>query len=336
MTWPIAGRRVLVTGSEGFLGTALRRRLLVSCPGVELVRTGRRSTSNGMIICDLTRAAAAEALVRNVAPDAVVHLAAACGGIGANLRSPATFFLDNLQMGVNVLRACAGTRRRDGGPVRLLVVGTVCGYPLVPPRIPFHEADVWEGYPEATNAPYGIAKRTVCEGVTILHAAGLLDGVVVYPTNLYGPGDDFDPETSHVIPAMIRKFEEARVAGWKAVELWGTGKASRDFLYVDDAAEGIAAALEHAPDASPINLGSGTEVTIRDLAAAVMDVVGWTGDLEWDETKPDGQPRRVLETSQARERLGWTATTSLGAGLRRTVDWWRGRIAGWSEGSMPV
>jgi GDP-L-fucose synthase len=309
----LAGRRVLVTGGAGFLGQAVLARLArEGCAAVDAPRHED---------VDLRDAVAAERRFLGSRPDVVIHLAARVGGIGANQRHPAVFWRDNLQMGVNVLEA---SRLAEVG--RLVVVGTVCAYPKHTP-VPFREAELWNGYPEETNAPYGVAKRALAVGLDAYRREFGLRSAFLLPANLYGPGDDFDPETSHVIAAMIRKCVEAVDAGSPAVRLWGTGAPTREFLFVRDAAEGVVRAAAAIDDPAPMNLGTGREVAMRDLARLVAAAAGFSGRFEWDPSRPDGQPRRALDVSAAASRLGWSAATSLEEGLRETVAWYRAHRA---------
>ena len=266
---------------------------------------------------DLTDPRAVEAMFDAAHPEIVIHLAAEVGGIGANQKRPGRFFYANMAMGLHLIEEA---RRR--GVEKFVQIGSVCGYPKDCP-VPFCEEDLWSGYPEETNAPYGVTKRSL--GV-MLDAYGReygFNGVYLVPVNLYGPGDNFDLETSHVIPAMIRKFCEAAQRGDTKVICWGSGKVSREFLYVDDAAEAIVTAAALHNDSQPINLGTGREITIAQLAALIARLCDFDGEIGWDTSRPDGQPRRRLDTTRAAELLGWRAKVDLEEGLRRTVDWWR-------------
>lgn len=310
----LAGARVLVTGGAGFLGqhvcAALRAREVTD------LHVPRRREH------DLTEQAAARALLEGVRPDVVVHLAAEVGGIGANRANPGRYLYANAAMGLHLVE-----ESRRAGVGKLVHVGTVCSYPEHTP-VPFSEDDLWDGFPEPTNAPYGVAKRMLGLMVQAYRAQYGLRGIWLLPANLYGPGDNFDPETSHVIPALIRRFTAARERGDDAVTVWGTGTASREFLYVEDAARAIALATERYDDPAPVNIGTGEEVRIAELVERVAAATRYAGEVRWDTTKPDGQPRRCLDTSRARERFGFTAEVGLGEGLRRTVAWWestRGR-----------
>jgi GDP-L-fucose synthase len=303
-----ASSRVVVTGGAGFLGSFVVERLRQR--GVEHVFVPRSRQ------VDLTRAEQVGAYLEQVKPTHVLHLAARVGGIGANRAHPGTFFRDNMLMGVHVIEEA----RRLAIP-KVLVVGTVCAYPKFAP-VPFREDDLWSGYPEETNAPYGVAKKALLVMAQAYRAEFGLNAVVVFPVNLYGPRDNFDLETSHVIPAMIRKFLAARGARAPEVVLWGDGSPTREFLYVTDAAEGIVLAAERYDGADPVNLGSGREIAIGDLAALVAREVGYAGRIVWDASKPNGQPRRGLDVSRARERFGFEAQTPLEQGLRATIDWY--------------
>lgn len=304
----LAGRKVLVTGGAGFLGR--RVCALLGDRGVTELVVPRRAE------VDFTDQAATTAHVAAQRPDVIVHLAAEVGGIGANRANPGRYFFANMAMGLHLIEAA---RLHEVG--KFVQVGTVCAYPKFAP-VPFSEDDLWEGYPEETNAPYGVAKKALLVMLQAYRAQYGLDGIYLLPVNLYGPGDNFDPETSHVIPALIRKFVTARDEGHPTVEVWGTGAASREFLHVDDAARGIVEASAAYDDADPVNLGAGREVRIKELVELIADLTGYTGRIEWDTTKPDGQPRRMLDTTRARERFGWTAQIPLEQGLRDTIDWW--------------
>jgi GDP-L-fucose synthase len=304
----ITGKRVLVTGGAGFLGRAVCARLADF--GMVAVTVPRK------VRYDLTEQAAVRRLLDDHRPDTVIHLAAVVGGIGANRENPGRFFYDNAVMGVMLMEEA---RRR--GVTKFVSVGTVCAYPKHTP-VPFREDDLWAGYPEETNAPYGIAKKLLLvQGQAYRRQYGF-NAITLFPVNLYGPGDNFDPASSHVIPALVRKVVEARDAGRPAVEVWGTGSASREFLFVRDAAEGIVAAAERYDDPDPVNLGSGREITIKSLAELIGELCHYPGTFRWDSTKPDGQPRRCLDVSRARDQFGWTATTPFREGLQETIAWY--------------
>jgi GDP-L-fucose synthase len=298
--------KILVTGGGGFLGSHLVERL--EADGHEVVVTRQRDT-------DLTRQDATERLFEEVRPDAVVHLAAEVGGIGANRANPGRYWYANLAMGVNVLE-----QSRLSGVAKLVTLGTICEYPKLTP-VPFSEDDLWNGYPEETNAPYGVAKKSLLVGGQGYREQYGLNVIHLLPVNLYGPGDNFDLETGHVIPHLIRKMIESP----DRVVLWGDGTPTREFLYVDDAVEGIRLGLERYDGAEPVNLGTGEEISIRDLAELVAEVTGFDGEIDWDTTKPNGQPRRRLDTTRAEELFGFRARTPLREGLEQTVAWYRDR-----------
>ncbi|MGD0455438.1 MAG: GDP-L-fucose synthase [Solirubrobacteraceae bacterium] len=305
----LSGKRVLVTGGAGFLGAPVCR--LIRERGAADVVVPRRAEY------DLTDAGAVTALFEQSQPDVVLHLAAEVGGIGANRDNPGRFFYANMAMGLNMVE-----QARLSGVQKFVQVGTVCSYPKFTP-VPFSEASLWDGYPEETNAPYGIAKKALLVMLGAYREQYGFPGIFLMPTNLYGPRDNFDPSSSHVIPALIRKCEEARIAEEQSISCWGTGSASREFLYVDDCAEAIVAATERYDSPEPVNIGVGKEITIRDLVELIAQATDFNGEIRWDTSKPDGQPRRVLDTSRAREQIGFQASTSFADGLRVTVDWFR-------------
>jgi len=302
------GRRVLVTGGAGFLGSHVVERLRARGVGEIIVPRSRET--------DLTDAEAVRRLFASARPDLVLHLGARGGGIGANRRQPGTFFRDNMAMGLHVLEEA----RRAGTP-KVVVAGTICAYPKFAP-VPFKEEDLWSGYPEETNAPYGIAKKALLVMAQAYRREFGSNFVMVFPVNLYGPRDNFDLEDSHVIPAMIRKFVEARRAGVSEVVLWGDGTPTREFLYVDDAAEALVLAAERYDGEEPVNVGAGFEISMRDLAATIARWTGYQGQITWDTSRPNGQPRRMLDVSRAKERFGFEAQTTLEDGLRRTIAWY--------------
>jgi GDP-L-fucose synthase len=309
----VTGKRVLLTGGAGFLGEQVRGRL--ERAGAADIFVPRRADY------DLTEADAVVRAFDDARPDTVIHLAAQVGGIGANRDNPGRFFYANMAMGMHMLEQA---RRRDTG--KFVQIGTVCSYPKHTP-VPFREDDLWNGYPEETNAPYGVAKKALLTMQQAYRDQYGLEGIYLMPVNLYGPGDDFDLESGHVIPALIRKCEEARLAGDDHVVCWGTGSASREFLYVDDCAEAIVAATRLYDDPAPVNVGAASEITIRELTETIARLTGFDGELVWDASKPDGQPRRCLDTTRARDGFGFTASTSLEDGLERTIAWFRRQVS---------
>ena len=266
---------------------------------------------------DLTREADVARLYRDARPDIVLHLAAEVGGIGANQANPGRYFYANMAMALHLIEEA-----RRVGLRKFVQVGTICAYPKHTP-VPFREADLWNGYPEETNAPYGVAKKAALVMLDGYRRQYGLASSYLLPVNLYGPWDNFDPATSHVIPALIRKCLEAAESGRAWIDCWGTGSASREFLFVDDAAEGVVRAAERLDDPVPVNLGTGSEITVRALVELVAETCGFTGEIRWDPSRPDGQPRRCVDASRASELLGWCAETRLADGLRATVDWYR-------------
>ncbi len=302
-------KTVLVTGGAGFLGSALVRTLEQRGLAKENIRVPRSRD------LDLRQWENCVEAVRDV--DLVIHLAAKVGGIGYNMANPGSLFYDNAIMGIQLMEAA-----RQADVKKFVAVGTICAYPKFTP-VPFREEELWNGYPEETNAPYGLAKKMLLVQAQAYRQQYGFNAIYLLPVNLYGPGDNFDPASSHVIPALIKKFVEAVETGAESVEVWGTGAASREFLYVDDAAEGIALAAERYDRPDPVNLGAGFEITIRDLATLIADLTGFTGEIVWDTTKPDGQPRRCLDVSRAEREFGFRAKTSFEDGLKATVEWYR-------------
>jgi GDP-L-fucose synthase len=311
MFWP--GRRVMVTGGGGFLGKVVVRRL--ESAGATDVFVPRSADY------DLRRPADVARALADGRPDLVIHLAAVVGGIGANRENPGRFFYENAIMGIELME-----QARRAGVDKFVQIGTVCSYPKFTP-VPFHEDELWNGYPEETNAPYGLAKKMLLvQGQAYRQQYGF-NVIHLIPVNLYGPGDNFDPASSHVIPALIKKCVDARERGDDHIEVWGTGSASREFLYVDDAAQGIVLGAERYDGVDPVNLGVGHEITIRELVELIVRLTRFEGEIRWDATKPDGQPRRALDTSRAHERFGFKAWVGFDDGLRRTIDWYERRPA---------
>ena len=301
-------RRVVVTGGAGFLGSFVVEELRAA--GCEHVIVPRSREY------DLREKDQAVRLLKDACPDMLIHLAAVVGGIGANRSNPGRFFYDNATMGINVIEAARIVELE-----KLVCIGTICSYPKFSP-VPFREENFWDGYPEETNAPYGLAKKMLLVQLQGYRQQYGLNGIYLSPVNLYGPRDNFDLETSHVIPALIRKALEARDSGHSSLNVWGTGTATREFLFVEDAAEGIIAAAERYSKPDLVNLGSGGEVSIRALVEKICKVIDFRGRIEWDHSKPDGQPRRSLDTSRAYAEFGWRSTTPIDEGLQKTVQWY--------------
>jgi GDP-L-fucose synthase len=300
---------VLVTGGGGFLGSFIVERIALEKPAALLVP--RRED------LDLRDPVAIRRSLEQHKPDLVIHAAAVVGGIGANRAEPGRFFYDNAVMGIHLIE-----ESRLAGISKFVCLGTTCAYPKFSP-VPFREDDLWNGYPEETNAPYGLAKRMLLVQLQAYRQEYGFNGIFLLPVNLFGPRDSFDLETSHVVPAMIRKFEEARRSGVKSVTLWGDGSPTREFLYVEDAAEAVVRAAELYDGEEPVNVGSGSEISIAGLAQVIARGVGYEGAIEWDTSKPNGQPRRRLDTTRARERFGFESHTSLEEGIARTIEWYR-------------
>ena len=300
-------QRVLLTGGAGFLGRVIARKLHErGCASVTIPLIEE---------CDLRETGEIRRILKEARPTMVIHLAAVVGGIGANRANPGKFFYENAVMGIHLIEEA-----RMAGVAKFVQIGTICAYPKFTP-VPFKEDDLWNGYPEETNAPYGLAKKMLLVQLQSYRQQYGFNGIFLLPVNLYGPGDNFDLASSHVIPALIRKMVEARRAGAKVVDVWGTGKASREFLYVEDAAEGILLAAEHYDGPEPVNLGAGFEIVIRDLVELIRELVGFKGELKWDPSLPDGQPRRCLDTSRAEKLFGFKAKTAFREGLQRTIEW---------------
>ena len=302
-------RRVLVTGGHGFLGRHVVSRL--AGLGAEVLAPTSRDY-------DLRVQDRVQRLFQDLPCQMVIHLAARVGGIGANRANPGSFFYDNLMMGALLME---GARR--AGVAKFVQVGTICSYPKFTP-VPFQEARLWDGYPEETNAPYGLAKKAHLVQAQAYRDQYGFDSVYLLLVNLYGPGDNFAEDSSHVIPAIVRKCLEAQAAGKTSVTLWGSGQPTREFLYVEDAADAVVLASELYDDRAPVNVGSGREISIKDLSELIKRLAGYQGDFVWDAGQPDGQPRRCLDTSRAREGFAWTSTTALEEGLARTIEWYRG------------
>jgi len=303
------GRSVMVTGGAGFLGSHLVEEL------------ERRGDEVDVFVpqsdeYDLRNREEIQAALEDSDPDVVIHLAATVGGIGANRKNPGKYFYENAVMGIELIE-----KARQYGVEKFTILGTICAYPKHTP-VPFSEEDLFDGYPEETNAPYGIAKKALLTQSRAYRKQYGFNSIYLMPVNLYGPRDDFDLETSHVIPAIIRKCVEARERGEKTVTAWGTGEPTREFLYVKDATDGILTATERYDRSDPVNLGSGMEISIRKLVETIAELTGFEGEIEWDTSKPDGQPRRRLNTSRARKRFDWEATTDFVEGLQKTIEWY--------------
>ena len=304
----IGGRRVVVTGGAGFLGQAVCHELENFHPADIFVPRSAEF--------DLRDRSAIERLLQQTKPQTIIHLAAVVGGIRANRDNPGSFFYENAIMGIELIE-----QARRAEVEKFLTVGTICSYPKHTP-IPFREEDLWSGYPEETNAPYGLAKKMLIVQAQAYREQYGMNAVNLLPVNLYGPGDNFDPQTSHVIPALIRKIQEAKQEERSWIEVWGTGSVSREFLFARDAARGIVLAADTYNSPEPVNLGSGVEITIRDLVTLICDLCDFRGEIRWDPSKPDGQPRRCLDTTRALREFGFQAQTNLRDGLRETIEWY--------------
>lgn len=308
----LGSKKILVTGGTGFLGSFVVKKLLERGVSKNRITVPRSNTTD---LRDLEQARRAVA-----GHDVVIHLAAKVGGIGMNREKPGEFFYDNLLIGTQVLEAA-----RQIGVEKTVAIGTICSYPKVTP-VPFKEEMLWEGYPEETSAPYGLAKKMMLVQARAYRQQYGTNIISLLPVNMYGPGDNFDPASSHVIPALIMKINEATKTRRDSIDVWGTGTAHREFLYVEDAAEAIVLAAERYDGSEPINLGSGMEISIKDLAELIGDLTGFTGKIRWDTSKPDGQLRRALDTSRAKKEFGFTATTNFRDGLQKTLDWYRTQL----------
>jgi GDP-L-fucose synthase len=305
----LPNKRIVVTGGAGFLGSHLVEQLHgMGCSDIFVPRSGQY---------DLRTPEAVARLYRDARPEVIIHLAAVVGGIGANRENPGSFFYDNLLMGVELME-----QARRQGVEKFVAVGTVCAYPKFTP-VPFKEDDLWNGYPEETNAPYGLAKKMLLVQAQAYRQQYGLNAIYLLPVNLYGPRDSFDPSKSHVIPALIKKCVDAIENHQSRIEVWGTGQASREFLYVADCARAIALAAERYEKGEPVNLGAGREIAIRELVSLIAELTGFRGEISWDGSKPDGQPRRCLDVSRAAREFGFRATTDFADGLRKTIEWYR-------------
>ena len=311
----LSKERIVITGGAGFLGTYVQAELKKQAVPDERILIPLQKEY------DLTRETDVARMYDLLRPTVVLHLAAQVGGIGANRENPGLFFYTNMAMGLHLIE-----QARQNKVKKFVQVGTICAYPKFTP-IPFKEDDLWKGYPEETNAPYGIAKKALLVMLQSYRQQYDLNGIFLLPVNLYGPGDNFDPRSSHVIPALIRKFSEAKRSGDKEVVVWGTGAPSREFCYVEDCARGIVLATQLYDDGDPVNIGAGFEITIRELAEKIRAMVGFEGELVWDPSQPDGQPRRCLDVSRAAERFGFHAEMDFDEGLRRTIDWFQSKMS---------
>ena len=308
----LADKAVTVTGGAGFLGSHVVAQLRkAGCKRIFVPRSE---------VYDLRRPDAVNRMYDDARPDIVIHLAAVVGGIGANRENPGRFFYDNLTMGVELME-----QARLRGVAKFVAVGTVCAYPKFTP-VPFREDDLWNGYPEETNAPYGLAKKMLLVQAQAYRDQYGFNAIYLLPVNLYGPRDSFDPAKSHVIPALIKKCMDAVAAHARRIEVWGTGSASREFLFVDDCARAIVLATERYDKAAPVNLGAGREIKIRELVALIARLTGFEGEIVWDASKPDGQPRRCLDVSRAEREFGFRATTDFETGLKQTIEWYREQL----------
>ena len=308
----LKNKKITVTGGAGFLGKFVVKKLEeAGCLKIFIPEIGNYDLRD---IVDIKR------MYKDSEPDLVIHLAAVVGGIGANRENPGSFFYDNLIMGIQLIEEA-----RLNNVEKFLALGTICAYPKFTP-VPFKEENLWDGYPEDTNAPYGLAKKMLLVQSQAYRQQYSFNSIFLLPVNLYGPGDNFDPKSSHVIPALIKKFYEAKKNNDKEVIVWGTGKATREFLYVEDCAEAIVMASEKYNKSDPVNIGAGFEISIKDLAEKIKEIFAYEGKIIWDNSKPDGQPRRCLDTSKASKEFGFAAETSFDYGLKKTIDWYKKNV----------
>lgn len=304
----LSKKRIILTGGAGFLGKFVEKKLKQrGCRDVFIPHIEEY---------DLREIDNIKSMYRDARADIVIHLAAVVGGIGANRENPGSFFYDNLVMGVHLMEEARKNRVE-----KFVAIGTICAYPKYTP-VPFKEEDLWNGYPEETNAPYGLAKKMLLVQSQAYRQQYGFNSIFLLPVNLYGPEDNFNPESSHVIPALVKKFYEAKISGEKEVIVWGTGAATREFLYVEDCAEGIVLATERYDKSAPINIGAGFEISIRDLAYKIKNIIKYEGEIVWDKSKPDGQPRRCLDTKKAEAEFGFKAAVTFDDGLQKTIDWY--------------
>lgn len=307
-----SGRRITVTGGKGFLGSHLLEKIKErGCKDIMIADLPEYDLRNKEDILKM---------YDEQKPDIVIHLAAVVGGIGANRENPGKFFYDNAIMGIQLIEYARQKRLE-----KFVCLGTICAYPKITP-VPFKEEDLWKGYPEETNAPYGLAKKILLVQLQSYRQQYDFNGIYILPVNLYGPGDNFEVKSSHVIPALIKKCVDAKKEGKNHITVWGTGKASREFLYVEDAAEGILLATEFYNESLPVNLGAGFEITIKDLVNLIAELTGFSGEIKWDTSKPDGQPRRMLDTSKAKKKFNFKAETDFREGLKKTISWYEERV----------